>query len=109
VTAAQAPPDGTQIETARRVRAARAYAGMSVSELAERVGLGLQTIKRIESGKRNARPFEVWAIAEGCDLPRAFFDLDFVELCNVAVAQQEMLARIDGRLDKLERAVGSRG
>jgi transcriptional regulator with XRE-family HTH domain len=109
VTAAQAPPDGTQIETARRVRAARAYAGMSVSELAERVGLGLQTIKRIESGKRNARPFEVWAIAEACELPREFFDLDFQDLCRAAAAQRDMLARIDYRLDKLERALGGPG
>jgi transcriptional regulator with XRE-family HTH domain len=106
VTAAEAPPTGTQTEIARRVRAARAYAGLSVAELANRVGLGLQTIKRIESGKRNARPFEVWAIAEACELPREFFDLDFQELCSAVAAQREMLARIDGRLDKLERTLG---
>lgn len=109
MTAAQAPPNGTQTEIARRVRAARAYAGLSVADLAERVGLGLQTIKRIESGKRNARPFEVWAIAEACELPRAFFDLDFQDLCQAASGHQDMLARIDGRLEKLERVLGQRG
>jgi transcriptional regulator with XRE-family HTH domain len=106
VTATQAPVSGSQSELARRVRAARAYAGLSVSELANRVGLGLQTIKRIESGKRTARPFEVWAIAEACELPREFFDLDFKDLCNAAAAQQDMLARIDDRLDQLERTLG---
>jgi transcriptional regulator with XRE-family HTH domain len=74
--------------------------------LADRVGLGLQTIKRIEAGKRTARPFEVWAIAEACGLPRDFFQADFRELCRVAAAQQEMLTRIDSRLDQLEQALG---
>jgi transcriptional regulator with XRE-family HTH domain len=82
---------------------------MSVSDLADAVGLGVQTIKRIEAGKRTARPFEIWAIAEACGLPREFFDLDFQELWSAAAAQNEMLARIDGRLDKLERALGRRG
>jgi transcriptional regulator with XRE-family HTH domain len=109
VTAAQAPPTGSQSELARRVRAARAYAGLSVADLADRVGLGLQTIKRIESGKRNARPFEVWAIAEACELPREFFDLDFQELCKAVAAQENMLGKIDCRLDNLERTLGSRG
>jgi transcriptional regulator with XRE-family HTH domain len=109
VAAASVTPTRRHAEIARRVRAARAYSGLSVNDLADAVGLGVQTIKRIESGKRTARPFEIWAIAEACKLPREFFDLDFRELSLAASAQSEMLARIDCRLDKLERALGWRG
>src|SRR3954451_17915597 len=104
VPAGPAVPTESHPEIARRVRAARAYSGMSVSDLADVVGLGVQTVKRIEAGKRTARPFEIWAIAEACALPREFFDLDFKELWSAGSAQRQMLARIDGRLDKLEPA-----
>src|SRR6476661_8134546 len=92
-------------EVARRVRAARAYAGLSVNELAAKIGLGLQTIKRIESGKRTARRFEIWAIAEACCLPREFFEIDLELLSRRAAALQEALARVDERLEQIERAV----
>lgn len=91
-------------ETARRVRAARAYAGMSVNELANRIGLGLQTIKRIECGKRSARRFELWAIAEACGLPREFFEIDLELLNRQASLLNDTLARVDERLARLERA-----
>jgi transcriptional regulator with XRE-family HTH domain len=92
-------------ETARRVRAARAYAGLSVSELANRIGLGLQTIKRIESGKRTARRFEIWAIGEACGLPREFFEMDLELLNRQATVAQETLARVEERLARIERAM----
>src|SRR3954453_22620459 len=92
-------------EIARRVRAARAYAGLSVNELANRIGLGLQTIKRIESGKRAARRFEIWAIAEACNLPREFFEIDLDLLSRRSSALQETLARVDERLERLENLI----
>jgi transcriptional regulator with XRE-family HTH domain len=93
-------------ETARRVRAARAYAGLSVQELADAIGLGLQTIKRIEAGKRNARRYEIWAIAETCSLPRDFFDIDFGLLCDRAETIDALLRRVDDRLAKIETLGG---
>src|SRR5947209_15300390 len=57
-------------ELTRRVRAARAYSGLSVGELAAAIGVGAQTVKRIEAGRRNPRQMEVWAIADVCGLPR---------------------------------------
>jgi transcriptional regulator with XRE-family HTH domain len=92
-------------ETARRVRAARAYAGLSVTDLANRIGLGLQTIKRIESGKRTARRFEIWAIAEACGLPREFFEMDLELLNRQATVMQETLARVEERLTRIERVM----
>jgi transcriptional regulator with XRE-family HTH domain len=93
-------------ETARRVRAARAYAGLSVQELADGIGLGLQTIKRIEAGKRSARRYEIWAIAEACSLPRDFFEIDFGLLCERAETMDALLRRVDDRLAKIERLGG---
>lgn len=98
-------PMTSSIEIARRVRAARAYAGLSVKELATRIGLGLQTIKRIEAGKRTARRFEVWAIAEACGLPREFFEVDLDMLSRQATVLQDTLARVDERLARVERAL----
>ena len=92
-------------ETARRVRAARAYAGLSVNELANRVGLGLQTIKRIECLKRTARPFEVWAIAEACGLPREFFEVDLELLNRQGSVLRETLSGVEDRLARVERLV----
>lgn len=90
-------------ETSRRVRAARAYAGLSVNDLANRIGLGLQTIKRIESGKRTARRFEIWAIAEACGLPREFFEMDLELLNRQATVMHEALSRVEERLARIER------
>lgn len=64
-------------EVARRVRAARAYAGLSIPRLAEELGVGMQTIKRIEAGHRSARRYELWGIADICGLPPGFFEESF--------------------------------
>jgi transcriptional regulator with XRE-family HTH domain len=95
-------PTTSTAETARRVRAARAYAGLSVNALANRIGLGLQTIKRIECGKRTARVFELWAIAEACELPREFFEMDLDVLNQRASLMNETLVRVEQRLARLE-------
>jgi transcriptional regulator with XRE-family HTH domain len=93
-------------ETARRVRAARAYCGLTVREVADAVGLGLQTIKRIEAGSRVARKSEIVAIAEACGLPRDWFEADFEALVQLASEADELLARVDRRLARIERHVG---
>jgi transcriptional regulator with XRE-family HTH domain len=105
LTAVPITPAPPLPEVARRVRAARAYAGLTVAELADRLGMGVQTIKRIESGRRTARGFELAAIAETCELPREFFELDFHEMWREASAQRELLARIEDRLNRLDQAL----
>lgn len=57
------------METGRRVRAARAYAGFSQEALARRVGMGRGTLWKIEHGLREARPGELWEIARACQVP----------------------------------------
>src|SRR3954453_8543251 len=93
-------------EVARRVRAARAYAGLSIQELAARVGIGLQTLKRIENGRRKPSGPELLAIAEACGLPREFFDLDLDLLSNRALLLQRTMSQVDRRLSRIEQKLG---
>jgi transcriptional regulator with XRE-family HTH domain len=67
-------------EIRRRIRAARAYAGYSLDELADRVGFGRQTLVRIEQGERQAKRMELREIAVVCGLPYEFFTSDFDQL-----------------------------
>jgi DNA-binding XRE family transcriptional regulator len=61
-------------ELGRRIRAARAYAGLSNTELAEAIGIGRSTLVKSEAGARQAKTWELWAIAEICGIPREFFE-----------------------------------
>lgn len=61
-------------ELGRRVRAARAYAGLSNTELAESIQIGRSTLVKIEAGRREAKRWELYAIAEVCGVPREWFD-----------------------------------
>ena len=96
-------PEGAMpaAEVARRVRAARAYAGLSVADVATAVGLGAQTIKRIEAGRRTPRSFEIWAIADVCGLPREWFNADFKALSHQAERQADLLRRVEQQLSAL--------
>lgn len=64
-------------ELARRLRTARAYGGFrSVEAVAEAInqkGLGVKTLRNIESGTRTAQKRDIQAIAEVCGLPPEFF------------------------------------
>lgn len=63
-------------ETGRRVRAARAYAGLAATELSQRVGVSRSTLLRIEYGQRTAKRGELLAVAEVTGVAPAFFDDD---------------------------------
>jgi transcriptional regulator with XRE-family HTH domain len=67
-------------EIARRVRAARAYAGLTLQEMANRVEIGRMTLIRIEREERPAKVIELNAIAEACGLPRGWFSVPFAWL-----------------------------
>lgn len=67
-------------ELAKRVRAARGYAGMAQPELAGKLGVSTSTLKRIEGGKTSLQGFErdgfIRAAADATDLPAEFFTVD---------------------------------
>jgi transcriptional regulator with XRE-family HTH domain len=71
-------------EVRRRLRAARAYAGLSRSEVGERLGISKDTIERIENGKRQFGEFELSGLltkfADATGLPAGFFTEDWQAL-----------------------------
>lgn len=80
-------------ETRRRLRAARAYAGMSLDDLAADVEIGRNTLVRMENGQRNPKSMELREIAEACGLPYEFFTIDFGLLVALArVGAEDVLA-----------------
>lgn len=80
---------------AARIRAARAYAGLHQEQLAERLGVDVQTIKRRESGKSEPKRGELLAIAAVCEVPTSFMENGFGE-----AEPSEILERLD-RLEAL--------
>jgi transcriptional regulator with XRE-family HTH domain len=71
-------------EFARRLRAARAYGGVSQAQLGAALGVSEATIKRIETGQTQPgdlmRRAYAQAAAEHCGLPVTFFLVDFATL-----------------------------
>lgn len=75
-------------EIRRRVKAARAIAGLSVPGLARRInqrGLGDRTLRDLEAPKGRAiKEMELQAIARACSLPYEWFTVDFDRLPEIA-------------------------
>jgi transcriptional regulator with XRE-family HTH domain len=100
---------------ARRYRAARAYAGLTQEELANKLGVDEQTIKRRESGKQEPKKAELIAVAALCEVPVEFLEHGWgfagrdelsglVEMQNQLLAQQsDVLERISARVEDLEK------
>ena len=84
-------------ETQRRIRAARAYSGMTLDELAEKVGIGRMTLYRMENGQRDVKRMELREIAEACEVPFEFFTSGWSTLG--AGALEEMDHKLDLILD----------
>lgn len=88
--------DLPQEELRRRVRAARGYADLSIDQLAEAVGIGRNTIIRIDNGEREVKQMELRQIAAVCGLPYEFFTVDFAEIPELYAAlerDEHMAAR----------------
>lgn len=72
----------------RRLRAARAYAGLSQPDLAAKLNTSQDTIKRIELGQRELQGYErdgfLRAVAGACGLPVEFFTEDFARMASMA-------------------------
>ena len=82
---------------AARMRAARAYADLTQVELADRLGVDEQTIKRREAGKQDPKKGERIAVASICGVPPSFMEDGF------GVPSPD---EIVGRLERIEAALG---
>jgi transcriptional regulator with XRE-family HTH domain len=83
---------------AARIRAARCYADLKQPQLAQKTGLGYETIKRIEAGRRTPSLDERQTIADACGVPRWFIEEGF---------GREPAGSLDERVATLEREVSS--
>lgn len=90
------------MSTGSHIRAARAWADISQTVLAERLGVEVQWVKRRESDAQNAREMELVAIAAACGVPAEFMFNGFTEQVvgpNHADDLRHMIERIEAKLD----------
>lgn len=86
---------------AARIRAARGYADITQQQLADRMGVDVQWVKRREknSGGQNPKPGELIAIAAICEVPEQFMTSGFGEPSRSELV--EILDEISERLELL--------
>lgn len=77
---------------APRIRAARGYAGLSQDQLATKLGVDVQWVKRREASKQDTKPGERIAIATACGVPIEFLERGF---------DSHAFGPADGRLDEV--------
>lgn len=82
------------------VRAARAYADLPQTTLADALGCSVETYQRIEGGLRLAKPGERLLIAQMCGVPVSFLTDGFVDVAEV----RKQVATIQRNFDLLVRS-----
>jgi transcriptional regulator with XRE-family HTH domain len=90
------------MDTIRRVRAARGSLNLSLDDFADAIGIGRQTLIRIENGSREPKPHEYEAMARVTGLPLEFFTTVDLSAALAGADQQPTLAK---RVDELEAQV----
>lgn len=95
---------------AARARAAIAYAGLDHAELEKLTGLDVAMIRRITSkaNPRDGRIERLWAIADACDVPRAFMESGWL-LTGAEEANEDTRTRLQNAETQLAALVSSRG
>lgn len=105
--------NGVDPSVPRRVRAARALAGLSVKDLAiglDEPGLGERTLGKIEAGERVAQRSELQRIADVCGLPYGFFTVDLSAALGGEPGEEptndDLLRELRGNRELLETLMG---
>lgn len=89
---------------AARIRAARAFAGLSQDELAHELGVEVQTIKRRENGKADPKRQELLAIAAVTGVPIEFLDYGFTNATlDSQTVGQEIASQLEIQMRVLKR------
>lgn len=90
------------VETGRRLRAARGYAGLDADDVAKALSFSVSTLYRTEAGTRRLTEPEKKIVADLCSLPLGFFSVDFASDAERAADAADQLR---DRLDRLEARV----
>jgi transcriptional regulator with XRE-family HTH domain len=85
-----------------RIRAARALAGLSREQLAERLAVSVHTIAKWEAGTKLPNPARVEQIGSACGVPVEFFRVDLQALTNTPAVLSTQLAAIEDRPSRIE-------
>lgn len=82
-------------ETARRVKAARAYAELTREQLAARTSLSVKSLKLIEERRRQSTTRgELMEIAAACEVPEEFMEIGFQGAQQVYADLQRIFAAV---------------
>lgn len=106
-------PRSPSTEAAARVRAVRAYRDMTQAQLAEKLGVSVATMKRIEDGARPMSTDDLLNVAIACDFPAAFLlrGLDAFnnvpDMAKLATELNEQLAQLSDLKNRLSNASSS--
>jgi transcriptional regulator with XRE-family HTH domain len=97
-------------DAAARIRAVRNYIDITQHELADRIGVSLATMKRIESGARPISSDELLAIGEACHAPPDFMlhGYDAITSAGASDIPMDCLRRfgdLDARMAEVEAQV----
>ena len=91
------------------MKAARALAGITVEQLADRIaarGYGSKTLYNMERGERPITPNDYRVVARACDLPEQFFTFDFSRLGDPRGDEQPAgsgsIERLESRMEQME-------
>jgi transcriptional regulator with XRE-family HTH domain len=86
----------------KRIRAARAYAGIGQENLADSIGVSPHLLQRVEAELEEFGESERWslirAIAQATRLPEQWFTVDFDSLAREE-APEDKLGRLEGKVD----------
>jgi transcriptional regulator with XRE-family HTH domain len=94
-------------DAAARIRAVRNYIDITQHELADRIGVSLATMKRIESGSRPISSDELLLIGDACQAPPEFmlhgYDaITSTSATDIPIDCLRRFANVDLRLAELE-------
>jgi transcriptional regulator with XRE-family HTH domain len=102
-------------ELAKRIRAARAFAGIDQAAVAEALGVSVITVKRMERGARDVPLDELQKLAEICEVPREFLEHGFLKVAhhgtsaeNLREIQTNIIDALDARMELLSEALLTR-
>ena len=69
-------PNPVDVHVGRRVRIRRVLCGLSLTALAEQLGLTFQQLQKYESGANRISASRLWQIAQILDVPISWFKLE---------------------------------